>query len=191
LQIGSGRNALKGWLNTDLNPTKEIVFLDATKKLPFDDCTFDYVFSEHIIEHLVYQDGIRLVQECYRVLKPRGKIRISTPDLRFLIELYAENKTELQERYIVWAVDYFLPDIGIYLDTFVINNFFRDWNHKFIYDYKTLQNVLDKCGFINITRYNPGESDDKNLQGIESHGHHITDESNKLESMVLEGTKPV
>jgi len=191
LQIGSGRNVLKGWLNTDLNPTKEIVLLDATKKLPFDDCTFDYVFMEHFIEHLEYQDGIGVVRECYRVLKPGGKLRISTPDLRFLIGLYTENKSELQERYVVWAVDSFLPDIGIYQDIFVINNFFRAWGHKLIYDYKTLKSVLEKCGFIDITHYDLGESDDRNLQNVEFHGHHITDEFNKLESMVFEATKPV
>ena len=190
LQIGSGPNALEGWLNTDINPTNENVLkLDATGTLPFDDCTFDYVFSEHLIEHLEYQDGIQFVRECYRVLKPSGKIRVSTPDFRFLIELYAEKKTELQERYIVWAVDSFLSHIGIYRDTFVINNFFRDWGHKFIYDYKTLRDVLEKCGFINITRYNPGESDDKDFQGIEAHGLVIPDEFNELESMVLEGAK--
>jgi predicted SAM-dependent methyltransferase len=190
LQIGSGRNALNGWLNTDLTPTKEVVFLDATKRFPFDDCTFDYVFGEHVISSLAYQDGVRMIRECYRVLKPGGKIRISTPDLRFLIELYAENKTELQQRYIVWAVNRFIPDIRIYSDTFVINNFFYNWGHRFIYDYKTLQRVLHECGFVNITRYTPGESDDRNLKGIEMHGYSIGDEFNKLESLVLEGTKP-
>jgi len=35
----------------------------------------------------------------------------------------------------VYTIDSFLPDAGIYLDTFVINNFFRFWGHKFIYDY--------------------------------------------------------
>jgi hypothetical protein len=49
-----------------------------------------------------------------------------------------------------------------------------------------MKSLLDRCGFIiNITRYNPGESDDKSLQGIESHGREICDEFNKLESMVL------
>jgi len=190
LQIGCGRNALDGWLNTDLNPTKKVVFLDATKRFPFDDGTFDYVFSEHLIEHLAYQDGVKFIRECYRVLKPGGKIRVSTPDLRFLIELYTENKTRLQEQYIAWAVDSFLPDIGIYEDTFVINNFFKSWGHKFIYDYKTLKSLLENVGFINIKRYAPGVSDDKNLQGIELHGRYIGDEFNKLESIVVEGTKP-
>lgn len=194
LQLGCGKNTLEGWLNADLKPTKRTIFLDAAKRLPFDNCTFDYVFSEHLIEHLKYQDGVRLIQESYRILKNRGKIRISTPDLSFLIQLYTENKADLQERYIRWTVDSTLPDIGIYSDTFVINNFFRDCtrkfiDHKFIYDYKTLKDILQNCGFVNVSRYKPGESDDANLQGIESHGRIITDEFNELESFVAEGTK--
>jgi predicted SAM-dependent methyltransferase len=76
-----------------------------------------YESNVHLIEHLNYCDGVRFVQECYRVLKPAGKLRIATPDLRFLIELFTENKTELQQRYISWAVNS-QTDYGIYLDTF-------------------------------------------------------------------------
>lgn len=190
LQIGCGRNILKCWLNTDLNPTKEIVALDATKRFPFSDNTFDYIFSEHCIEHLQYFEGQRLVRECYRILKPKGKLRISTPDLRFLINLYSRRKTKVQERYIVWATKSFLPHVRNYSDTFVINNFFHAWNHKFIYDFKTLQNLLELCGFGNIVLCSPGKSDDVHLQGIESHGCQITDEFNNLESIVVEATKP-
>jgi predicted SAM-dependent methyltransferase len=163
--------------------------MDAKKKFPFATNTFDYVFCEHLIEHLNYWDGLRFVQECYRVLRPGGKLRIATPDLRFLIELYRKNKTALQQRYIRWAVTS-QTNFGIYLDTFVINNFFRSWGHKFIYDYKTLKDLMIRCGFGAITQYNPGESDDKNLEGIESHNHEIGDEFNRLESLILEGTKP-
>jgi predicted SAM-dependent methyltransferase len=189
LQIGCGQNVIRVCLNTDLNPTIKIVFVYETKRLPFDDCTFDYIFCEHLIEHLKYLDGERLILECYRILKPGGKVRISTPDLRFLLELYSENKTDLQKRYITWAVNSFLPEIGIYSEVFVINNFFRAWGHKFIYDYNTLCSLLNKSGFFNIKRYAPKDSDDKNLQGIECHGTHMTDEFNCLESIVLEGKK--
>ena len=190
LQIGSGINILEGWLNTDLNATRETIFLDARRRFPFDDCTFDYIFSEHLIEHLEYQSGIDMLREFFRILKPRGKIRIATPDLRFLIELYNPKKTELQERYISWTVDSFLSHSGVHQDVFVINNFFRDWGHKFIYDFKTLQDAVSRSGFINVVRYNVDESDDENLQCLESHGKHITDEFNKLETLVIESRKP-
>jgi predicted SAM-dependent methyltransferase len=190
LQIGSGVNILPGWLNTDLDPAKGIMSMDSTKRFPFGDCTFDYIFTEHCIEHFEYRVGMQQVQECYRVLKPGGRLRISTPDLRFLIELYNENKTELQKRYIVVVIDKFIRDTKSYTDTFVINNAFQAWGHKFIYDYKTLKSLLNKCGFIDIERYEAGESYDENLRDVESHGRVIGDDLNILESMVVEAMKP-
>jgi predicted SAM-dependent methyltransferase len=191
LQLGSGPYPISGWLNTDIDValSKEVVFLDASKKFPFDDCKFSYVYCEHFIEHLEYDKGLRLVQECYRILKPGGKFRIATPDLNFLVELYHENKTELQKRYIAWAVKTY-TDFGIYSDTFAINNFFRLWGHKFIYDFKTLKEMLERSGFMNITECRVGESDDENLQNLESHAREIGAEFNYLESLVIEATKP-
>jgi predicted SAM-dependent methyltransferase len=166
------------------------MFLDATERFPFMDSTFDYAFSEHMIEHIEYTKGLHMLRECLRILKPGGKIRIATPDLRFLVELYKSEKSELQDRYIEWAVNSFLPHIGIYQDVFVINNFVRDWGHQFIYDTKTLSEAMSASGFINVTRYSPDESDDTNLQGLEMHNTQIPDEFNRLETIVLEGRKP-
>jgi predicted SAM-dependent methyltransferase len=190
LQIGCGTNVLEGWLNTDINPPKEGLFLDATKRLPFDDFTFHYIFCEHLIEHLEYQEGINLLRECFRILKPGGKLRIATPDIRFLIELYNPEKTELQHRYIHWQVDSFLSDIRNYQDVFVINNFFRAWGHKFIYDFKVMRDAMIGVGFTKIERYDVGESSDRNFENIERHGQIIPNAFNKLETFVVEGTKP-
>lgn len=190
LQIGSGSNILSGWLNTDLNPSKNVVFLDVTKKFPFNDCTFDYIFTEHLIEHLDYITGNKLIKECYRVLKPQGVLRISTPNLRFLVDLYNDNKTDLQKRYIKWEIDNCVKNTKSYTDTIVINNFFRAWGHKFIYDFKTLSNLLSENNFGNIRRCVVGNSEDIILCNIESHGKKIGEEYNKLESMAIEATRP-
>ena len=88
LQLGTSNNPISGWLNTDLLPTsREVVYLDATRPFPFDGEVFDYVFSEHVIEHLEHPSAVSMLHECFRVLKPGGRIRISTPDLRVLIGL--------------------------------------------------------------------------------------------------------
>ena len=82
LQIGAGKNVLEGWLNADLEPgSDEVMFIDAVAELPFPDGVFDYVFSEHMIEHIAYKHGLHMLGEAFRVLKPGGKIRIATPDI--------------------------------------------------------------------------------------------------------------
>jgi predicted SAM-dependent methyltransferase len=37
-----------------------------------------------MIEHISFSQGLVMLSECYRVLKEKGKIRISTPDRRLL-----------------------------------------------------------------------------------------------------------
>jgi predicted SAM-dependent methyltransferase len=218
LQVGCGGNILAGWLNSDLNPVRsmgvymanrrqsearydaaphplrDVIFVDATKRLPFRDRTFDYVFSEHMIEHIPFRDAMGLLNEIFRVLKPGGTLRLSTPDLAFLIDLSGAKKTDVQERYIAWATKTFMPGMQLLGDvadgdTFVINNFVRNWGHQFIYDQKTLWRALASNGFSQMKRCDPSESCDVNLRGIESHGRRIGDEFNQLESIVVEATK--
>jgi predicted SAM-dependent methyltransferase len=190
LNIGCGSNIMAGWLNGDISPQNErVIYLNAKKRLPFGDRSFDHIYSEHLIEHLEYREGLYMLKECARILKPSGKIRISTPDLSFLISLFNKQRTVDEERYIKWAVDSFLPGLEDHSEVFVINNFFRNWGHKFIYDYKTLKDLLERAGFIDVIRCEPGYSEDGNFKNIELHGAQITDEWNRLESMVLEAGK--
>jgi predicted SAM-dependent methyltransferase len=180
---------MKGWLNTDMDPkSREIVFLDATKPLPFKDYNFNYVFAEHCIEHLTYNEGLCMLRECYRILKPGGRIRIATPSLETLVGLYTPHKSELQQRFISWIIDSFLPEVRIYNECFVVNNAFRNpnWGHKFIYDRVTLEMAMKKSGFTNVAHYMPGQSDDAVLRGIEAHG---LEDMNRFETMVLEAER--
>lgn len=193
LQVGAGRNILGNWLNTDQYPvSRRVIFMDATKPFPLENSTFDFVFSEHQIEHLTYNEGLSMLRECYRVLKPGGRIRIATPDLETLIALYTHDKTDIQQRYVNWIIEKWLPYASVRKECFVINNAFRHWWHKFIYDRETLRYALESVGFTSVTYYDHGESDDKTLRGIESHGIAIDNEEiNRFETMVLEGERPI
>lgn len=189
LHLGCGYHPIAGWLNSDLFPqSKDVVVVNATKKFSFPSETFDYIFSEHMIEHLSYQDGQRMLQECYRVIKPGGSIRVSTPDLSFLISLYSNSRTHLQDSYIRWATDEFLDDVPAYCDTFVINNFFRDWGHTFIYDEKTLRLALKLAGFSGILRCNLNESENEEFRGLENDSR-MPSGFMQLETLTLEATK--
>src|SRR4051812_41800883 len=74
LQLGAGGIVYPGWLNTDIEPGPGKVYLDATKPFPISDGAIQYIFGEHVIEHLSYDDGLLMLRECYRVLAPGGKI---------------------------------------------------------------------------------------------------------------------
>ena len=193
LQLGAGPAALDGWLNTDIaHESDRVVHLDATKPFPFDNDIFDCIYSEHMIEHISWHEGLFMLQECRRVLKPGGTIRIATPDLAVLIGLYSRNGDPLNERYIKWVTDKFLKGISVYKASFVINNAFRNWGHRFLYDGELIEMAMQEAGFTNIHRCSFGESDDANLRGIESHGRTVADDDMAaFETMVFEGKCPV
>ncbi|MFZ1721944.1 MAG: methyltransferase domain-containing protein [Microgenomates group bacterium] len=190
LQLGCGPHLIKGWLNSELYGSPEMIPLDLTKKFPVPDNSFDYLFCEHTIEHFSLEQGRNIFAEFFRVLKPGGKVRMATPDLKFLIDLYKKEKKPVQKRYIAWSSKEFFPKLGIVHETFVINNFVRAWGHQFIYDLAAFKILLPKAGFKNITKHKPGESRDKHLRGLELHGKSMGDEFNLLETLVVEATKP-
>jgi SAM-dependent methyltransferase len=63
----------------DLNQSNEFVIKGDAKKLPFGDCTFDYVVISHLIEHLDFSRLKDVIREAHRVLEYGGKMLIATP----------------------------------------------------------------------------------------------------------------
>jgi predicted SAM-dependent methyltransferase len=189
LNIGCGGRVLAGWLNTDYDSKLAMVMhLDIRQTFPFKEETFDYIFSEHIIEHMSYPDGVKMLTECFRVLKTSGKIRISTPDLAFLIDLTKPEKSDLQRAYIKWAANTFIPGAPDNNEVFVINNFVRNWGHTFIYDENTLRGAMTSAGFKTITKFDQHESNDAALRNLENEMH-LPPNFLRLESFTLEGSK--
>jgi len=191
LQLGTSRNVLEGWLNTDIDPAnRSVVYMDATAALPFGSNVFDYIMAEHMIEHIEYPAAQAMLRECFRVLKPGGRVRFATPDLAVLLALYFGEKTEPQEEYIEWAAARFLKGVDSCKPVFVINNFFQSWGHRFLYDTATLRQALYAAGFREIKFYKPGESEDPILRNLEAHGREIESEViNQFETMVAEALK--
>ncbi|HYC55942.1 MAG TPA: methyltransferase domain-containing protein [Candidatus Binatia bacterium] len=189
LHIGCLDNPLPGWLNAGLELRfPQILRLDATRPFRIGTGDFDFVFSEHMIEHISHADGLRMLAECHRILRPGGRIRISTPDLAFLIDLHGEDKTSRQHEYVRWVTAEFL-DGDSASDTFVINNFFRDWGHQFIYDEKTLRASLQRAGFVHVTRCPLNVSSEPGLCGLENAGR-MPEGLLELETLTLEAVKP-
>lgn len=190
LQVGCGAFIINSWLNSDLYGNERVVPLDLKKKFPISDDLFDYIFSEQVIEHFTFDEGERIFREMFRVLKPNGKIRIATPNLQFLINLYNTPDKTLQKKYIKAFSDVEFKNSKLYSHVFVINAFFREWGHQFIYDFKTLNNLLKEIGFVNIKEYKSGESKDRNLKNLELHWKILGKDFYNLETMIIEAEKP-
>jgi predicted SAM-dependent methyltransferase len=181
LQLGAGEHPRPGWLNTDLHDygrRDELVYLDARERFPLPDASFELVYSEHMIEHLTYAEGQGCLRESLRVLKPGGRIRVATPSLERLARLYEGG--ELAERYVRWAVETLEPEVEAALPGVVINNFFRSWGHRFIYDPATLRHALGAAGFEDVVEVPLGE--------LESHLAEAP-AFNELETFVLEARR--
>jgi predicted SAM-dependent methyltransferase len=184
LHLGAGQNVRPGWLNTDLHDygrPDELVYLDARRPFPLPDESFDLVFSEHMLEHLSYAEGLRCLGECRRVLRPDGRIRIATPSLEQLVRLYDSELSDVQHRYIRWAVESFVPETDAPLPGFVVNNFLHAWGHRFVYDRKTLRHALESAGFVDVQDASIGE--------LEQHLRNEP-EFNEYETIVLEARRP-
>ena len=190
LQIGAGGNPLPGWLNSELQPLRRnVLHLDAARPFPFADDSFDYVFSEHVIEHLTLEEGERMLGECFRVLRPGGTIRLSTPDLVFLTGLLKAERSPMGEAYIRWAIEQFVPEQAWAGAVAVFNNGMRAWGHRFIYDAQTLEAALRRAGFGKARRCEAGESRDPELRGLENVGRAPPGIIAAV-SLILEAVKP-
>jgi predicted SAM-dependent methyltransferase len=167
LQLGAGGNNPVGWLNTDIAPTFTEVYLDATDRYPVPDGSFQYVFSEHMIEHVPWEAGFAMLKECYRVLAPGGKLRIVTPNLSKFVRLLDDGTDPEAQRFIDaklrlhgWPIT---PVPGAY----ILNRQVREWGHQFLYDPSTLRRTLELAGFKQITEHPVEEKTDPVFQEVE------------------------
>ncbi|MEQ1905205.1 MAG: methyltransferase domain-containing protein [Pirellulaceae bacterium] len=92
LNIGCGRRFHEDWVNIDLRSQhKQVIECDVTQGLPFSADIFEAVYHSHVLEHLVPDEGKKLVKECFRVLQPGGILRIVIPDLERIARLYLQS----------------------------------------------------------------------------------------------------
>jgi predicted SAM-dependent methyltransferase len=160
LHLAGGKHYLPGWVNVDLGRVrKKDLTLDLTKQLPYQDNSVDFIFSEHFIEHLSYEQGISFLKECYRILKAGGVMRTSTPSLEWLLNQYYHGSVE------TWGsvAKYWQP----HSKCSMLNSGIRITGHLFTYDREELHNSLRIAGFTDTYDTNGRESKCQELQNVE------------------------
>lgn len=89
LDLGGGQSKKEGFTNVDIWEGADVVHDLFTFPYPFEDGSVDEIHCSHFIEHLpmeyVEQGGKKkdmlfaFVDECYRMLKPSGKLTLIFP----------------------------------------------------------------------------------------------------------------
>jgi predicted SAM-dependent methyltransferase len=147
LHVGCGTLYKESWINIDNNSDNNIEKLDINHDLstglPFDDLTVDYIYNEHFIEHLSREDGLKFMDECQRVLKIGGVLRISCPDLDKIIDGYINNNWREQD----WVKTYHYEWIESKCQMLNLNLNETPWGHKYVYNKEELISQLVKAGF--------------------------------------------
>lgn len=162
LHLGCGPRVLSGWGNLDLDGGPGSIRYDLTEPLPKADRSVRFIYTEHFIEHLPRDLGLKLLRECRRVMREDGVLRVSTPDLGFLVDEYRSGRvTE-------WTDMGWVPDSPCRL----LNESMRLWGHLFLYDEPELLAALREAGFTRLQRMDYRRSDHSALENLETRPFH-------------------
>jgi SAM-dependent methyltransferase len=97
LNLGCGRRFHPDWTNIDFSSTgPSVIAHNLTQGIPRSDHSFDLVYHSHVLEHFSKTQAQNFIQECHRVLKPGGTIRIAIPDLEQIAKTYLQNLDQAQ-----------------------------------------------------------------------------------------------
>ncbi len=114
--------------------------------LPLHNESIDFIYSSHFLEHLPKAAARKLLEESFRVLRPGGLVRVIVPDLEYAISLYGVGRSgEMLSQY------FFVSDDGSYFA-----------QHKYMYDFCSLGELLSDIGFRDVVRceYQCGDTPD-------------------------------
>jgi len=107
LNLGCGRRFDSAWTNIDFTSTGDgVIAWDLTKGIPYPDRSFNVVYSSHVLEHFPKTEAKSFLDECYRVLRPEGVIRIAVPDLEQIAKTYLNSLEQASCGSQEWADNY-------------------------------------------------------------------------------------
>ncbi|MER9937423.1 methyltransferase domain-containing protein [Mesorhizobium sp. M0088] len=171
LNFGCGTNKLDGWQNFDAE-------VDIEKRLPFPDDHADFIYAEHVVEHVDYHAALRFFTEARRVLKPGGVIRICVPSLE---NIWRRGDQEYFDFARKWAPS---ADRRGAMHAIIFAH-----GHKAIWSQALLEACLFFAGFEEIAACEVHKSDHADLIDVEGHHTVIGEHFNWIEAAVAEGRK--
>ncbi len=120
----------------------KFIHYDLKYGIPLASNSVPNIFSSHFFEHLFKEDAVRLFEECNRVLKTNGLIRICVPSLDNEVNNIKEAIIEYDDGNIIPIQKYVTSELVGYIDSYS--------NHRWMYNFNELSQMLRNTGFSNI-----------------------------------------
>jgi predicted SAM-dependent methyltransferase len=171
LHLGCGKRYLPDFVHVDRADFPHIDFRCGADSLPmFESESAELIYSSHMLEYFDRTEVRRVLDEWKRVLCPGGVLRLGVPDFEALVEVYIQTK----------KLDMIL---GPLYGRMEIAGTGATIYHKTAYDFASLQQLLEECGFRDVRRYDwretiHNEVDDHSQSYIphmdKDHGKHVS-----------------
>jgi len=144
ISLGSGGVRFPGWLHVDADPQwQPDVLADLSQPLPFADGYADFMQSEDFIGQLDFIQAGAFLRDCHRVLKPGGALRLLTPDLGLLVDLYQRRDPRLIE---LWEREVGIP-LHVRTHGELVHHALTFAGQKSFHDEETLRALAEPVGF--------------------------------------------
>ena len=129
----------------------------------FQACSFDVVFSSHMLEHVPHFRISAVLRDINRVLRPGGTLRLLCPDLAKVARIFVEGDQESAKQLLAedpsLRTDLGLGGLLVNLvvspgrDTFLFDRngkFIGGYAHLYAYDFEMLSTLLERNGFKQV-----------------------------------------
>lgn len=175
LHLGCGKRFIDGFIHIDAVDYPHIDHVTSIDNLSFiQDESVDLIYNCHVLEHFKRRDVNRVLAEWYRVLKPGGILRISVPDFEKLCIVYEDTK-----------------NINLIIGALFGRQDYLYNIHYNVFDFLSLQKVLNDSGFIDVHRYDWQDTEHANVDDFsQAYIPHMDKKNGVLISLNLEASRP-
>ncbi len=143
LHLGCYRKKIHGYTNIDIREEVNPDLVDDVFSLEkISNNSAELIYACHVLEHARLDEAKKAFARWNSILKPEGILRIAVPDLEAVFDYYKQTGNIAELRSFIYGSQKHPYDI-----------------HYTGWDFHSLKNDLEQCGFKNVRRYDWRETD--------------------------------
>jgi len=174
LHLGCGEKHIEGYTNIDIRYLPSVDEINNIKFLrKYILNSVDLIYVCHVLEHFSRWEYKAAIKRWFDILKPGGIMRIAVPDFAKIVEYYQQTNDLILLRGLIYGG--------------------QDYNENFHYccwDFNSLKQDLEECGFESICEYNWRDTDHSNIDDYsQSYLPHMDKTNGKLMSLNVQAIK--